>query len=520
MQLNQEDYRILAENLPGIVYRVFAQENWHMHFFNNMLEQMTGYRPEELVHGQVCSIDSLIVPEERTRVTQTVQSAIDGHHPFEVEYHLKRKDLSIHNFFERGRPIYDARGELVYIDGVIFDTTEHKLAEERLRSYQERLELLVEERTVELRQINRKLQKEMTEREKVELALRESKARYRAIVDGQTELVSRFLPDFTITFVNDAYCNYFGQKGEELIGGNFWHLVPSQYRNKLKKHFASLTPQNPLATITHRYVKPDGEVRWQHWIDRAIYDNQGNLREFQSVARDITEHKQVEEALKESQNQLRFLSSNLLKFQEEERIRLARSLHDNIGQILAAIKLAAERTLITAKKEKCDPVVDSLAHLIEVVRGAIETVRDLYMELRPSILDDFGIETAINWLCKKFQQSHKNVRIEKEIHIDRTVRPESLETAIFRIVEEALDNAEKHSDASKIKVYLAEIKGRMELSITDNGTGFDVDRIMSGDVWDKGLGIASMRQRVESVGGSLRIESTPGKGTTIRVSWP
>jgi PAS domain S-box-containing protein len=135
--------------------------------------------------------------------------------------------------------------------------------------------------------------------------LRKSEARYRGIVEDQTEVICRFTPDGTHTFVNVAYCRYFGKKGDELVGHKFMSFIPEDDHKAVEEHFASFSPENPVATHEHRAIAPSGEIRWQQWTNRAIYDKQGHLIEFQSVGRDITKRKLAEEALRESEEKYR-----------------------------------------------------------------------------------------------------------------------------------------------------------------------------------------------------------------------
>jgi diguanylate cyclase (GGDEF)-like protein/PAS domain S-box-containing protein len=134
-------------------------------------------------------------------------------------------------------------------------------------------------------------------RQRAEEALRESEARYRAIVEDQTELICRFLPDGALSFVNEAYCRYFGKEREELIGSSFMPFIPEQDREFVEEQFASLSLENPVVTYERRVILPDGQIRWQQWTDRAIFDGQGRFIEFQSVGYDITEQVRVEEQL-------------------------------------------------------------------------------------------------------------------------------------------------------------------------------------------------------------------------------
>ncbi len=136
---SENSYRTLAENLPMIVYRVFIRENNRMEFFNSMLQSMTGYHTEELMVGQVCSIEPFIVSEDQADVVRTVENAVAQNEPFELEYRFKHKDGSLRYFSERGRPIYETDGNPLYIDGVIYDITERRQMEEE-RQKIERLE--------------------------------------------------------------------------------------------------------------------------------------------------------------------------------------------------------------------------------------------------------------------------------------------------------------------------------------------------------------------------------------------
>jgi PAS domain S-box-containing protein len=134
--------------------------------------------------------------------------------------------------------------------------------------------------------------------------LEESEQRYRNIVEDQTEFISRFLPDGTHVFVNEAYCRYFNKTRDELIGKKFIPPVPAEDQNLVKDHFASLTKDHPTDIITHRILLPNGQVRWQRWSDRAIFDKNGTVTEYQSVGRDVTDQKLAEEALRASEASL------------------------------------------------------------------------------------------------------------------------------------------------------------------------------------------------------------------------
>ena len=151
---------------------------------------------------------------------------------------------------------------------------------------------------------------DITERKQAENAIRESEQRYRNVVEDQTEFISRFLPDGTHVFVNEAYCRYFGLKRDEILGHRFRPQIPAEDQEKVRSFFASLTPEHTVDIVVHRIIMPDGAIRWQRWSDRAIFDPDGTLREYQSVGRDITETKEAEFALQASEERYRLIADN------------------------------------------------------------------------------------------------------------------------------------------------------------------------------------------------------------------
>jgi PAS domain S-box-containing protein len=155
------------------------------------------------------------------------------------------------------------------------------------------------------------LVRDITERRKIEVALQESWQQYREVIEDQTELICRFRPDSTIVFVNDAYCRYFGMSRDEILGHRFRAKIPPEDRERVKQFFASLTRDHPVDTIEQRIILPGGNIRWQQWSDRAIFDPSGTVTEYQSVGRDITEKKDADEAVQTSLRQLNALISGL-----------------------------------------------------------------------------------------------------------------------------------------------------------------------------------------------------------------
>lgn len=237
------------------------------------------------------------------------------------------------------------------------------------------------------------------------------------------------------------------------------------------------------------------------------------------LQQEIAERKQVEKALKQSEAELWQLSSRLLEAHEEESRRIGRELHDGLAQTLSAIKVWVESALVQMNHNNSTELAGSLESVVSLVKGAIEEVRRITKHLRPSILDDLGILATISWLCQEFETLYPGVSIGKHIHIQENNVPDSLKIVIYRILQEAMNNISKHSKAKSVQIGLKATDKRIELSIDDNGVGFDVESVFAEIQSEKGLGLTSMKERTELSGGTFTIKAAKGKGTNIRASW-
>ncbi len=244
-----------------------------------------------------------------------------------------------------------------------------------------------------------------------------------------------------------------------------------------------------------------------------------------AIQRKLTEkalqeaHDELEIRVEERTVELRRLSLQLLNAQEEERKRIALELHDGIGQNLSAIKYRVENALEEMRQRKPANEVKSLEPVVSVVQDAVEEVRRISMNLRPSILDDLGILATISWFCREVEETYSGIRIEKRINIDENDVPDSLRIVIYRLLQEALNNMAKHSQANLVHLVLERIDENIGLTVMDNGVGFDIEKVLSEERSNRGLGLASMKERAELSGGSFLVESQKGVGTTVRASW-
>jgi PAS domain S-box-containing protein len=273
--------------------------------------------------------------------------------------------------------------------------------------------------------------------------------------------------------------------------------------------------------ITERKEMEEALRRSHAELEERVQQRTAELaRVNEDLQAEIAERKQAEKALQKSEQQLRFLSSQLLTAQERERKRIARELHDGLGQSLTAVKFRVENFLQEMDRGGVKAKAQHLKVIIPIIQESIEEARRIQMDLRPSILDDLGILPTIEWFCRQFQITYSSIRIEKEINIQEDKVPDLLRTEIYRISQEALNNVAKHSKANLVCLTLGESRGEIELVIKDNGQGFDPKEALSRESTKRGLGLSSMKERTELSGGNFVIESTPGKGTTIRAHWP
>ncbi len=226
-----------------------------------------------------------------------------------------------------------------------------------------------------------------------------------------------------------------------------------------------------------------------------------------------------EEALRRSEEQLQTLSSNLLTAQEQERQRIARELHDELGQAMAALKMqvgAIERHLPTTPPER---IQKECQEVREFINGIIESVRRLSRDLSPVVIDDLGLEAAIDYLANSFAK-YQQIPITLDLDdLDPAFSKES-QRLIYRIMQEALTNISRHAGAKQIYIAAERHGETVTFVIQDDGHGFDVEAVLSRRGTDRGMGLATMAERVRILGGTIQIDSTPGQGTTVAFTVP
>ena len=352
---------------------------------------------------------------------------------------------------------------------------------------------------------------DVTDRKQAEEALRYSEEKYSVLVENSPTAIF-LLREGRIVLSNQMLVEMLGHSQEELA-----QLPPYLWVFPEDRRTAEAAVETPEAgkDWEFRVIGKDGEVRWMSLRATSLPYRGG--RSILANAKDITTRKQMETALSESREQLRRLSARLIEAQEEERRRIARELHDGIGQSLAGIKYLLEVGITRAKLGE-EPTALMQA-LVPPIQDAVRELRGIMMALRPALLDEIGLIAAIRWLAGEFGAKCAGIRFGLRIEVEEPDIPISLRAAVFRILQEALTNATRHGKGDRVLVSLEKADGALALAIEDNGRGFDPDALRPGE-GGRGFGIGVMQERAALSGGTVEVESRKGKGTTVRARWP
>lgn len=344
---------------------------------------------------------------------------------------------------------------------------------------------------------------EMTHRgfREANLALRQSEERYRSLVDNAKDVIYTLSPDGTVTSLNPCFESMTGWLRSDWLGQPFGPLVhPDDLPLAGEIFHRVLQGETPPISELRIRMKSGGYLHGEFTKTPLI--KEGEVIGILGIGRDITDRKRAEEAL-------RRLNLTL----EDEAKRVAHALHDEAGQLLASVHIAldvlADELPATAQKQ--------LTTLRDLLTQAEEQLRRFSHELRPTILDNLGLRPALEFLAQGIsQRTGLPITVEGETN---GRLPSSVELALYRIVQAALNNVTKHARATGVTVRLQREALRMRCTVKDDGKGFDLASVLARHK-EQGLGLLGIRERVTALGGSLQIDSGPGRGTTIRVEIP
>lgn len=362
---------------------------------------------------------------------------------------------------------------------------------------------------------------DITERRWAEEALRASEERFRNLVEQTNDWVWEVDKKGVFTYVSPKVREIIGYESEEILGKttfDFMTLDEAKQFAEILHPFISI--QKPFIRLEKTLIRKEGYPVILETSGTPIFDSQGVLQGYHGIARDITERKETEKERERLLNELntkhehlQTLSRRLVELQESERHRIARELHDEIGQLLTGLKLK----LGSSKHLTTNAVKDSLDGMETLVNELMERVREISLNLRPAMLDDMGLPHALMWHIERYTLQ-TNVRVEfKHSGLEGRRFTAELETAVYRIIQEALTNVARHAGVSEVAVRLWTNQDTVSLQIEDQGAGFDPEAVLAKSSTS---GLIGIQQRVILLGGQLTIHSAPGAGTCLMVELP
>jgi hypothetical protein len=450
--------------------------------WNRGAERIFGYSAAEAVGRHI----GLIVPQERLDEESEVLARIRrGEIVSHFETIRRAKDGRLLNISLTVSPIRDARRAVVGASKIARDVTDEK------RSH--------------------------AESERVKSALTATQARLAAIVDSAMDAVITVDAKQDIVLFNRAAEQVFGVPRDEAIGRTLDRFIPQRFRDAHRYHVerfgtTGVTSRRMGDVTTLWGLRTDGrEFPIEASISQAV---EGGQRFYTVILRDITVRKQHEDDLRRQQQELRELSARVLEAREEEKTRIARELHDELGQLLTALKMdmawLRERL---AEGETADKAREMNAMLDQTVTAT----RRISADLRPLMLDDLGLADAANWLVEDFAKRSGvecHVQLPQEGTLDSAAK--QVATAVYRAVQESLTNIARHSGARRAWVMIAVEDGTLHVEVEDDGRGIALQDLAKA----RSLGLKGMRERIAYLGGSLDIGSAPRGGTRVRLRVP
>jgi PAS domain S-box-containing protein len=475
----EKEYETLATMAPVGIFH--AAPDGGCTYFNPRACELMG-RPAEAALGD--RWQAALHPDDRGRVLRDVAASVRDDRPFRAEYRLCRPDGTVAWVLGQAQPRRTGPDDAPSWVGTLTDITERKRAEE---------------------------------------ALRESEERYRTLFDMSPDAVGLIDTAMRILVVNQRAVEQFGHaRAEDIIGRNAFDFIVPEDRPRAEAEQAELLRQRGFLRSEYTGVRADGSRFPLESSASFVFDGAGRPQALIVISRDLTERKREEaeraRLLAESRaanERLRLLSRRLLEVQEQERRHIARELHDEIGQAFTALRLGLQAVERQCPESVAPAVRDGLA----VVDAALRQVRDLSLDLRPSLLDDLGLVPALRWYVDRLAQ---RARLCIHLAADRLPQrlPPELETVCFRVVQEALTNVMRHAPGRRVWVEVGRDGPAVRLRVADDGPGFDVAEAWRRSAAGDSLGLVSMRERVELVGGELEVESAPGRGTEVRARLP
>jgi len=438
------------------------------------MESMYGLPPGGIRQTNT-AFENLIHPDDRARVRELVDSALKTGQQTTGEWRVLWPDGSIHWIAGRWQVFMNELGEPLRVLGTNMDVTGRKRTEEALL------------------EVNRNLE--------AQAALLQSREELLKIfVKSVPAGVAMLDHDMRYLQVSDRWCADYSFASSQVLGRSHYELFPDIPQRWKEMHRRALEGET-LRVDEDRWDREDGTTAWVRWEIRPWMTPSGIVGGILIFAEDITHRKKMEEAISG-------MSRKLIESQEQERVRIGRELHDDIGQRLAL--LAVEIQQLQQDSVTLPEVLSRMGELQKQTTEIATDVQSLSHELHTSKLEYLGLAVAMRSFCREFGEHHK-VEIDFQSHDLASPVPPDISLCLYRVLQEALHNSAKHSGGGHLEVQLWGTSDQIYLTVRDSGVGFDSETAKE----SRGLGLISMQERVKLVNGTLSIESQPKRGTTI-----
>lgn len=454
--------RLLADSIDEVFW--IADPQVERTFYVSPAYERLWRASREELYRNPRSFMAPIHPDDRDRVADALLVQKQAK-PFEHEYRLLHADGAVRWILDRGIPVHDAAGRVRSYAGVAQDITKRKLAELELQASEEQLRTIHDHAPIGL---------------------------------AVNDLDGRFLE------VNQALCRITGYAREELLAMRFQDIThPDDVAADVANLQRLIAGEISSFQMEKRYFRKSGEIAWVQLHAALMHDRQGRPTCGIGQILDITEHKRALDELQQSRRRLQRLAEHREQIRESERKRIAREVHDELGQILTALRMGL--SLIKIKHGELPALQPDLARLAAIAEQGIAVVRNIATSLRPAALD-LGLVPALQWQQRNFADSTGLI-----CHLDCDAlmcQPgEAQAAAVFRIVQESLTNVARHAQAQQVWVRVASAERLLSIDIADDGQGFDPAALEG-----QGLGLAGIFERVEALGGAAAIDGHGPRG--------
>lgn len=473
LQQSEARYRDILESTGEMIFSTDAAGRFL--FVNRSWREVLGYTDDQV---QELRVENIIHPDERQRIRRLFRRLSAGEGPLPVNTLL-----------------YTSQGQPLFVEGLstaVFEAGEFMAAHTFLR--------------------------DVTRRVQAEAAQQAAEQRYRSLFeDAPVMYVIAQVHQGTLTIAdcNALFVETLGYSREDLLDKSLRNLLAPGSQGCLDLDTRPHAANRLLGGEECEVLTKDGRVLETLLRMRYERDEAGHVCGLRAMFVDISDRKRMERQLRETSDQLHALSRHLVTVREEEQSRIAREIHDELGQTLTVLKM--DVSWLASRAQRCgDDIPRKLASMNELLGATLQTVQRIATELRPALLDNLGLVAAIQWLARKYEERTGIVCTFVHSNKDGAAVDKDLETALFRIIQEALTNAARHADPRSVQICLQVKPAEILLQIEDDGSGIAPTQTNG----EQSFGLLGMRERLYAWNGHLTITSAPGQGTALHIVVP